>query len=193
MDASQRQPQLIFRGISAAVKQARGIHVIRRRRSTPRKHRTSASAMSLSARLESVCRAESCRSRTPHWRGGIRPQQKFELTHCPLPPFGSALDPIAALSARRSRKRRSASKPRRSAIYHCTAGRLETAAGVGLFRHIGCPNPPLLIPVPPYGFGVMSKIMLSGCLGSPETPPTLPELIQAEPVAQPPADHMIGA
>src|SRR6185437_11631292 len=51
----------------------------------------------------------------------------------------------------------------------CTAGRVERS---GAGEHVGCPNPVALIPVPPLGFGLMSKMMLSGCEGSPETPPT---------------------
>ena len=47
--------------------------------------------------------------------------------------------------------------------------------GSGLFKHVGWPKPPLLIPVPPEGFGVMSNTILSGRFGSPDTPPTWPK------------------
>ena len=58
---------------------------------------------------------------------------------------------------------------------HCTAGRpeeVELAAGGavvvgGLLKQVACPNPLALIPVPPFGFSLMSKIMLSGCAVSP--------------------------
>ena len=33
----------------------------------------------------------------------------------------------------------------------------------GLLKQVACPNPLALMPVPPFGFGLMSKIMLSGC------------------------------
>ena len=46
--------------------------------------------------------------------------------------------------------------------------------GSGLFKHVGWPKPPLLIPVPPEGFGVMSNTILSGRFESPDTPPTWP-------------------
>jgi len=36
-----------------------------------------------------------------------------------------------------------------------------------VFKHLGWPNPLALLPVPPLGFGVMSKMMLSGCAASP--------------------------
>ncbi len=51
-----------------------------------------------------------------------------------------------------------------------TGGRV---ADPDVFRHVGWPNPDLLMPVPPFGFGSMSKMMLSGRAGSPETPPTV--------------------
>src|SRR5256885_9133003 len=51
----------------------------------------------------------------------------------------------------------------------CTGGRLSEPE---VFRHVGWPKPPLLLPVPPLGFAVMSNTMLSGRAGSPETPPT---------------------
>ena len=46
-----------------------------------------------------------------------------------------------------------------------------------VLMHVGCPNPPALTPVPPMELepmelGWMSKMMLSGRMGSPETPPT---------------------
>jgi hypothetical protein len=31
-----------------------------------------------------------------------------------------------------------------------------------VFRHVGCPNPLGLTPVPPFGLASMSKMMLSG-------------------------------
>ena len=43
--------------------------------------------------------------------------------------------------------------------YFCTAGSL---LGSPVFKHLGWPNPLALFPVPPLGFAVMSKIMLSG-------------------------------
>lgn len=48
-----------------------------------------------------------------------------------------------------------------------------------VFRHVGWPNPDLLTPVPPFGFAVMSKMMLSGRAGSPETPPTAGSELEA--------------
>lgn len=45
-----------------------------------------------------------------------------------------------------------------------TAGRV---AEPEVFGHVAWPNPDLLLPVPPFGFGVMSKMMLSGCVESP--------------------------
>jgi hypothetical protein len=45
---------------------------------------------------------------------------------------------------------------------YCTAGRLDRLEGVGLLRQVGWPKPPALIPVPPFGLDVMSKMMLSG-------------------------------
>ena len=59
-----------------------------------------------------------------------------------------------------------------------TAGRLSygwTAGSVDepeVLIQVGWPKPPALRPVPPFGFGVMSKTMLSGRTGSPDTPPT---------------------
>lgn len=58
----------------------------------------------------------------------------------------------------------------------CTTG---NAAGLGLFKHMGWPKPLVLLPNvppalrrPPLGVVTMSKIMLSGCAESPDTPPT---------------------
>ena len=54
--------------------------------------------------------------------------------------------------------------------YGATAG--SVAGSPSALVQWGWPKPPALIPVPPLGFGVMSKIMLSGCVASPETPLT---------------------
>src|SRR5260370_35199391 len=45
-----------------------------------------------------------------------------------------------------------------------TGGRVADPA---VFKHVGWPNPDLLLPVPPFGFAAISKMMLSGCVGSP--------------------------
>jgi hypothetical protein len=64
----------------------------------------------------------------------------------------------ACRRAVRMRRRRG-----RSAFSQCvTGGRPETAAAVGGLRHVGWPKPLVLIPVPPFGFGLMSKMILSG-------------------------------
>src|SRR2546421_3584882 len=36
-----------------------------------------------------------------------------------------------------------------------------------VFGHVAWPNPDLLLPVPPFGFAMISKMMLSGCVESP--------------------------
>jgi len=56
-----------------------------------------------------------------------------------------------------------------SLSYGLTGGRVSEPK---VLIQVGCPKPPALIPVPPFGFGVMSKMMLSGRAGSPDTPPT---------------------
>ncbi len=53
--------------------------------------------------------------------------------------------------------------------YGITTGKVE---GTPVLMQVGCPKPPALFPVPPFGFAVISKMMLSGCVASPETPPT---------------------
>src|SRR5438067_12008346 len=52
-----------------------------------------------------------------------------------------------------------------------TFGSVETL-NESLLGHGGWPKPLLLMPVPPSGFGVMSKMMLSGWFGSPAIPPS---------------------
>src|SRR6267378_2934737 len=44
-----------------------------------------------------------------------------------------------------------------------TGGRVADPA---VFRHVGWPNPDSLTPVPPFGFCMMSKMILSGCVES---------------------------
>ena len=48
--------------------------------------------------------------------------------------------------------------------YGRTAGNV---LGSPVLRQVGWPKPLALFPVPPSGFGVMSKMMLSGCVPSP--------------------------
>jgi len=55
---------------------------------------------------------------------------------------------------------------------HCVTGGRDVGLCVvgltsGLFRHRGWPNPLALLPVPPLGLGVMSKMILSGWVVSP--------------------------
>src|SRR4029453_14613473 len=57
----------------------------------------------------------------------------------------------------------------KSHYYGCTGG---SVLEPDVLRHVGCPNPPALIPVPPLGLSFISKMMLSGRAASPETPPT---------------------
>jgi len=68
-----------------------------------------------------------------------------------------------------------------------------------VFRHVGWPNPDLLTPVPPFGFAVMSKMMLSGRAGSAETPPNSGQrvgggqVIETEEIPHSPGDIVIRA
>ena len=73
------------------------------------------------------------------------------------------------MNARPTRRQNVESGNRQCEGYGITGGRVE---GFPVLIHVGWPKPAELIPVPPLGLGVMSKMMLSGCAGSPETPLT---------------------
>ena len=61
-----------------------------------------------------------------------------------------------------------------------------------VLRHVGWPKPPALIPVPPYGLGAMSKMILSGRAGSPETPPTPDKWSSPRLLRDTPRDVVVG-
>lgn len=86
----------------------------------------------------------------------------------------------------------------------CTGGKVK---GSGLNKHVGWPNPLALLPKVPPGFskpplsvGVMSKMILSGCVGvikyrchAADRRTGGPEMVEIEFATKLPGDYVIGA